>query len=266
MSSLAIKARAAVATLAAGGVLFATVGTGPAAATTPAAAPSPAIATSPATGITAAAAPSVIQLAAVKAPVRRLTKASLNLRTGPGRSYRVIKVIRKGKVVRLLGRKANGYVKVKASGRRGWVAKKYLARIGSSSKASAPVKLSRKSYPSAERRLTANTIRVHRALRAVFPQIKTVYGYRPGSAGEHRLGRALDVMLPGNYRSASARALGKRIATWARSRAGSLKVMYVIWDQRIWNSQRSGDGWRRMSDRGSASANHKNHVHISVKR
>ena len=271
MNSVAFKARAAVATLAAGGVLFATVGTGPAAATTPAAASSPASAPrstiAPATAITTVTAPSAIQLAAAaKAPVRRLTKASLNLRTGPGRSYRVIKVIRKGKVVRLLGRSANGYVKVKASSRRGWVAKKYLARIGSSPKASAPIKLSRKSYPSAERRLTAKTIRVHRALRAAFPRIKTVYGYRPGSAGEHRLGRALDVMLPGNYRSASARALGKRIATWARSRAGSLKVMYVIWDQRIWNSQRSGDGWRRMSDGGSASANHKNHVHISVKR
>ena len=272
MNPLAIKARAAAATLAAGGVLFATVGTGPAAASIPAAAPSPAmvttpaIVTAPAIGIAAVSAPSAIQLAAVKAPVRRVTKANLNLRTGPGRSYRVIKVIRKGKVVRLLGRSANGYVKVKASSRRGWVAKRYLARIGSSSKASAPIRLSRKSYPSAERRLTAQTIRVHRALRAAFPRINTVYGYRPGSAGEHRLGRALDVMLPGNYRSASARALGKRIATWARNRAGSLKIMYVIWDQRIWNSQRSGDGWRGMSNRGSASANHKNHVHISVKR
>ncbi len=262
MSSIAIKARAAVATLAAGGVLFATVGTGPAAASIPAGA------AAPATASTALTAPSAaIQFAAAaKAPVRRVTKANLNLRKGPGRYYRVIKVIRKGTVVRLLGRSANGYVKVKASGRRGWVAKRYLARIGSSSKASAPVKVSRKSYPSTERRLTAKTIRVHRALRAAFPKIKTVYGYRPGSAGEHRLGRALDVMLPGNYRSASARALGKRIATWARSRSGTLKIMYVIWDQRIWNSQRSGDGWRLMSNGGSASANHKNHVHISVKR
>ncbi len=73
-------------------------------------------------------------------------------------------------------------------------------------------------------------------------------------------------MLPGNYRSASARALGKRIATWARSNAKKLNVYYVIWDQRIWNTQRSGDGWRQMRNGGSASANHKNHVHISVKR
>ena len=59
-------------------------------------------------------------------------------------------------------------------------------------------KSSKKSYRSTERRLTAKTIRVHRALRAKFPRIKKVLGFRPGSAGEHRLGRALDVMLPGN--------------------------------------------------------------------
>ena len=150
-------------------------------------------------------------------------------------------------------------------GRYGWAATRYLGPVRRST-ASAPVRVSSKSYPSTERRLTAKTIRVHRALRAAFPQIRTVYGYRPGSAGEHRLGRALDVMLPGNYRSASVRALGKRIATWARSKSGSLGVMYVIWDQRIWNSQRAGDGWRLMRNGGSASANHKNHVHISVKR
>ena len=39
---------------------------------------------------------------------------------------------------------------------------------------------------------------------------------------------------------------------------------YVIWNQRIWNIQRNGEGWRYMADRGGDSANHKNHVHITV--
>jgi hypothetical protein len=265
-SSAAVKMRAAVASLATAGMLSATVGTLPATADAQAIA-NPSYTTRSVASVPQVGSAQQISLAmpAAKRSAKRVTKVSVNFRRGPSKSDRVIKVIRKGKVVTLLGRKANGYVKVKYSARRGWVAARYLKKVSSSSRPRT-VALSGRSYPSVERRLTAKTVRVHRALRAAFPQIKTVYGYRPGSAGEHRLGRALDVMLPGNYRTASARALGKRIATWARSNADKLSVYYVIWDQRIWNTQRSGDGWRLMSNGGSASANHKNHVHISVKR
>ncbi len=123
----------------------------------------------------------------------------------------------------------------------------------------------KKSYRATERGLTAKTKRVHRALRAKFPQINRVLGKRAASSGEHSKGRALDVMLP-NWKASKGKALGKRIARWARSRAGSLKIWYVIYNQRIWNVQRKGDGWRRMRDGGSATANHRNHVHISVKK
>ena len=126
-------------------------------------------------------------------------------------------------------------------------------------------KAKKKSYRAAERGLTKKTKRVHRALRAKFPQIKRVLGKRSASSGEHGKGRALDVMLP-NWKSSKGKALGKRIARWAKSRAGSLKIWYVIHNQRIWNVQRKGDGWRRMRNGGSATANHRNHVHISVKK
>jgi Bacterial SH3 domain len=276
MSSLT-RLRAAVATVASAGLLITIAGTVPATAQPQLLAPSAGNAQSVTVSGSASTAPSsygqsvhaagqFFAAAKAKARPKRVTKASVNLRRGPGKSYRKITVIRKGRVVRLLGKKANGYTKVTASGRKGWIASRYLRKVKkSSTSSSSAIRVSSRSYPSTERRLSSQTIRVHRALRARFPQIKTVYGYRPGSAGEHRLGRALDIMLPGNYRSASARALGSRIASWGRSNARSLRVMYVIWDQRIWNSARSGDGWRRMSDRGSASGNHKNHVHISVK-
>ena len=39
---------------------------------------------------------------------------------------------------------------------------------------------------------------------------------------------------------------------------------YVIWNQRIWNIQRDREGWRYMADRGGDSANHMNHVHVTV--
>ena len=70
-------------------------------------------------------------------------------------------------------------------------------------------------------------------------------------------------MIPA-YGSASGRALGQEIASWARANADSLGIQYVIWNQHIWNVQRDEDGWRYMADRGSDSANHKNHVHITV--
>jgi hypothetical protein len=38
----------------------------------------------------------------------------------------------------------------------------------------------------------------------------------------------------------------------------------VIWSQHIWTVQRSSEGWRAMPDRGSTTANHYDHVHVSV--
>ncbi len=59
--------------------------------------------------------------------------------------------------------------------------------------------------------------------------------------------------------------MGTDIAEWVRTNAGSLDLEYVIWRQQIWNPRRAGEGWRFMADRGSDSANHINHVHISVR-
>jgi hypothetical protein len=118
---------------------------------------------------------------------------------------------------------------------------------------------------SVERGLTPNAIKVHRAARVAFPQITTYYGVRRDSIPDHPAGLALDLMIP-SYGSAAGRALGSRVAAWARAHARELGIQYVIWNQHIWNIQRSGEGWRYMADRGGDSANHKNHVHITVYR
>ena len=90
-----------------------------------------------------------------------------------------------------------------------------------------------------------------------------MYAIRRGENSDHGTGKALDLMIT-DYKSASSRAVGFRLAAWARTNAKSLNIHYVIWDQRIWNIQRSGEGWRYMASRGSDGSNHKNHVHISV--
>lgn len=103
--------------------------------------------------------------------------------------------------------------------------------------------------------LTANTVKVYRAVCAAFPRVTTWGGLRPGDS-EHGSGRALDIMAD--------RSLGPAIAAYARSNARALGVSQVIYYRRIWTVQRGSEGWRPMPDRGSPTANHEDHVHVTV--
>jgi uncharacterized protein YraI len=185
----------------------------------------------------------------------KVTTAPLNLRRGPGRSYGVRKVIARGTRVSLTGRSARGFAEIIVGSSRGWVSTRYLA-------SSAP--RTRASGYAVEKRLTANTIRVHRAARRAFPWVRTYHGYRNDPGSDHYRGRGLDLMIP-NYRSAAGRARGNQVANWARRNHRQLRIQYIIWNQHIWNVSRAREGWRPMRSRGSDSANHKNHVHISVR-
>ena len=73
------------------------------------------------------------------------------------------------------------------------------------------------------------------------------------SASDHPKGRALDFMVD--------RATGDRLAACAIRHREELGISYVIWRQRI----DTGSGFRLMPDRGGATANHFDHVHISFK-
>ncbi|MBO3749655.1 hypothetical protein J5X84_26550 [Streptosporangiaceae bacterium NEAU-GS5] len=82
--------------------------------------------------------------------------------------------------------------------------------------------------------------------------------------GEHPLGRACDFMLSsgGAMPSADQVELGNQIAEWAIKNAPRMAIKYVIYRQRIW--QTATGSWKAMSDRGGVTANHFDHVHISV--
>ena len=90
--------------------------------------------------------------------------------------------------------------------------------------------------------------------------------YRPGSDGEHPLGRACDFMLSsgGVMPAAASIQKGYDIAAWAQANAARLGIMYIIYRQRIWDVRMESSGWVPMEDRGSITANHYDHVHISV--
>ena len=70
------------------------------------------------------------------------------------------------------------------------------------------------------------------------------------------MGKAADFMI-GSY------GQGRAIANWVVANHSWLRVHYVCWRQHIWNVQRAGGGWRLMANRGSPTANHMNHVHVS---
>jgi len=85
-----------------------------------------------------------------------------------------------------------------------------------------------------------------------------VGGYRPSSLSNHQKGLAIDFMLTQGAES----ALGWTIAKYAAAHASELNINHIIFEQRIWTP--GNPTWRKMENRGSATANHMDHVHISM--
>jgi hypothetical protein len=58
---------------------------------------------------------------------------------------------------------------------------------------------------------------------------------------------------------------GRDIARYVQAHARELGVTYVIYEQKIWLAGNPLSQWKFMEDRGSRTANHYDHVHVSVK-
>jgi len=185
----------------------------------------------------------------------RYATAAVDIRSTSADKYTLIAEVPRGTKLSITGVIRNGRMQIVYNKSVRWVTAKYLSK----SKQSTSVPGS----AAVERGLQPNAKKVYRAAIAKFPQIKTVYGVRPDSIPDHPSGRALDLMIP-NYKSAAGKKLGGQVAAWAKANARSLGIQYVIWNQHIWNIQRDGEGWRYMANRGGDSANHKNHVHVTV--
>lgn len=93
---------------------------------------------------------------------------------------------------------------------------------------------------------------VGNAMECVFPGHDVLGVGSRGGQSDHPDGYALDFMTTS----------GDAIADCVIENKGDLGVEYVIWDQQI----NTGSGWEGMEDRGGATANHEDHVHISFER
>jgi hypothetical protein len=193
----------------------------------------------------------------------RYTTAPLNVRTAPDGAF--VTTLAVGSVVSITDRTDGGWRQIRYDGVDRWVSGEYLSTekpVATSDPAAtnptAPTAPSGAACPygsGIESGLGANARAVYRAVCARYPQVTSYGGYRP-DGGNHGSGRAIDIMVSGQ--------LGWDIANWVRANAGALGVSEVIYAQRIWTVQRGGEGWRGMSDRGSTTANHYDHVHVST--
>jgi peptidoglycan DL-endopeptidase CwlO len=89
--------------------------------------------------------------------------------------------------------------------------------------------------------------------------------WRQQSWGEHPRGRACDFSVAvgtfGGTATTEQRAYGDKLAYFFIKNSSALGVLYVIWYRKIWFP---GLGWRSYDGCCGASAEHTNHVHLSI--
>ncbi|HZK32663.1 MAG TPA: transglycosylase family protein, partial [Corynebacterium sp.] len=115
-----------------------------------------------------------------------------------------------------------------------------------------------------EDRLQVETIRVARNVAHQFPQVTTIGGWREDpNYPDHPSGRAIDVMID-DYSTPEGKALGDDVAKFLQDHAVELGIEYLLWDQKSWYTGQPHDAWKPMEDRGGDTANHLDHVHVTV--
>ncbi len=111
-----------------------------------------------------------------------------------------------------------------------------------------------------EQGLQIHTIWVARAISLMFPEIKTIGGFRQDRLKWHPNGLAIDVMIP-NYHTQEGIDLGNQIAGYALANAKRWGVLHVIWRQGFYPGI-GAPSWT--ADYGNETANHFDHVHIAT--
>lgn len=204
------------------------------------------------------AAPSADELAAhAKASRTMWATDDLNIRADPDKASQVVTEVPAGTKLATTAIERDGFRLVVFKGKGRWVTAAYVSKDKPDPAKTGGVTNAPCSKGSGmEQGLTPDAVLVHRTVCARYPQVSSFGGAR-GGGGFHSSGQAVDCMI-------SDSTVGWQLARWVRAHARELGVSEVIYSQRIWTVQRGSEGWRSMSDRGSSTANHYDHVHVSV--
>lgn len=205
---------------------------------------------------------------AFEAPLPEVTgqlwaTTAVNVRTGPSADDEQVTTLAWAEPVDVTGETEDGWTQIIWDEQVAWVSSDYLAEEepvaeepeepegqGVSSAACATT-------PGIEASLQANAAATYRAVCAAFPGVASAYGgYRAGDGGDHGSGHALDIMVSG--------AAGWDLVAYLQAHAGELGITYLIYEQQIWMAGDAAGAWEYMSDRGSPTANHYDHVHVST--
>ena len=187
-----------------------------------------------------------------RADMKMWTTAELNLWSGPEEKADMVGVLDGIEKVLVTGRKANGRIEVVVQHKARWVTAGYFSEKKPETGPTLGGSCTNGSSVSSG--VHSGIVLVHEAVCANYPEI-TSYGTFRGD-GEHAQGRAVDVMISGET--------GWQVADFLRANYAALDIEYIIYSQRIWSVERGGEGWRSMPDRGSTTANHYDHVHVTV--
>jgi hypothetical protein len=198
-----------------------------------------------------------------RAHVQKWTTADLNLWSSASQAARQVGLVPSGKHILVTGRVSDGRAEVVIDGQSRWVTADYLAdkkpdpasAAGAAVTAAAGLSMAPCPDGSVENGLTSGAVYVYRSVCHAFPQITSYGGW--DAHGEHSSGKALDIMT-------SDVSLGNAIAAFLQQHASELGLYDILWRQHIWTPVRASEGWRLFADRGSATANHDDHVHVSV--
>jgi len=204
----------------------------------------------------AAAALAATAKAVSHAHTRLWTTAPLNLWTSSSGSAVRVGLVAASRKVLVTGRRAGERAEIVVGGKSRWVTDAYLSEHKPVETPADPgLSMAPCPDPSVENGLTSSAVSVYRSVCHAFPQITTYGGW--DAHGEHASGRAIDIMT-------SDVALGTAIAEFLQAHASELHVYDILWRQRIWTPVRAAEGWRTFPSRGSATADHYDHVHVSV--
>jgi uncharacterized protein YraI len=186
--------------------------------------------------------------------------SAVNVRSGPSVDDERLSTLEWADQVDVTGESADGWTQVIWDERVAWVSSSYLADeepIATEPEDQGVSSVPCATSPGIESSLAANAVAAYRAVCAAFPGVASAYGgYRAGDGGDHGSGHALDIMVTG--------AAGWEIARYLQARAGEFGITYLIFEQQMWMAGDAAGAWTYMSDRGSATANHYDHVHVST--